>query len=141
MTAQQKDAFAFRYEKPDFPRGRKVQMLARTDRMHAIVNVVKEGGENNLHSHNHQDGFYYVLSGRVRFYTTGDALIGEFGPHEGIVIPRGYQYWFESTGEETLELLTVESYDAETLGEPMKDRVDHVPQTKNMTWLKEGQEQ
>ena len=140
MTAQVKDAFTFRYDKPEFPKGRRVKMLARTDRMHAIVSVVKEGGENNLHSHNHQDGFYYVLKGRVTFYTTDDKVIGELGPSEGIVIPRGYPYWFESSGEETLELLSVESYDAETKGEPMKDRIDHVPQKAHMTWLKEDAE-
>jgi mannose-6-phosphate isomerase-like protein (cupin superfamily) len=137
MSSRQTEAFTFQYDRPEFPKGRKVKMLARTDRMHAIVSSVKEGGENNLHSHRHQDGFYYVLKGRVTFYTTDDKVIGDLGPNEGIVIPRGYPYWFESSGEEMLELLSVESYDAETIGEPMKDRVDHQPQKTNMTWLKE----
>jgi hypothetical protein len=33
------------------------------------------------------------------------------GPHEGIHIPRGFYYWFESAGEEQLELLQVEAID------------------------------
>ena len=35
----------------------------------------------------------------------------EFGKHEGIHIPRGFYYWFESCGDETLELLQVEAVD------------------------------
>ena len=85
--------------------------LCRTDLLYSSVQVLKEGGENNLHAHNAQNGFWFVLSGRVRFYGAENKVLGEFGKHEGIHIPRGFYYWFESCGDETLELLQVEAVD------------------------------
>jgi mannose-6-phosphate isomerase-like protein (cupin superfamily) len=111
-----------------------VKMLARTDRAFFAVQVVRDGGENNLHSHKHVDGFWFVLSGRARFYTTGDELLGEFGPLEGVLVPRGYPYWFESCGEDELEILQFEASDI-AFGQPNEDRVDHTPQK---AWMNFG---
>ena len=72
--------------------------------------MVREGGDNNLHSHKGMDGFWMVLKGRVRWHGP-DGVIGEFGAHEGIVMPRNSRYWFESVGEDTLELLQVVAFD------------------------------
>jgi mannose-6-phosphate isomerase-like protein (cupin superfamily) len=92
------------------------------------MQYVKEGGENNLHSHRFMDGVYFCVKGRARFYGENDVVIGEVGPDEGMVITRGYRYWFESCGDEALELLLVQCFDR-----PMKeqkevddDRVDHI---------------
>ena len=74
--------------------------------MKGVVQVVKKhGGENNLHYHTRMDTFWMVLKGRVRFYGPGDVVLGEFGPHEGMVTPRYSRYWFENIGDEDLELL------------------------------------
>jgi mannose-6-phosphate isomerase-like protein (cupin superfamily) len=136
MEALTAEARTFRYEKPEIERGKKVLRLARTDRMIGLVHVVREGGENNLHSHPHQDGFYFVLKGKVRFYGQGDTLIGELGPFEGIVIPRGTAYWFESAGKEALELLSVESFDIpiKTDKELIEDRINHRPPQRALKW-------
>ncbi len=106
---------------------KKIVRLCRTDRMAAQVQIVGSGGENNLHSHAHQDGFWFVLSGRVRFYGEGDSLLGEFGPLQGVLIPRGFSYWFESCSEETLELLQLEAFDRPfgSEAEILADRVNH----------------
>jgi mannose-6-phosphate isomerase-like protein (cupin superfamily) len=74
-----------------------------------------------------------VLSGRARFYTTDDELLGDFGPMEGVVIPRGYPYWFESASDEPLELLQFEAADI-VIGQPNEDRVDHAPQKEWMNF-------
>ena len=71
------------------------------------------------------DGFWMVLAGRVRFYGPGDALIGEFGKYEGILIPRGEQYWFESASDdEELEILQMAGFEKGAKIE----RVDAEPQ-------------
>jgi mannose-6-phosphate isomerase-like protein (cupin superfamily) len=123
------DATVMRYKRPTLKEGqpKAVKMLGRTDRAFFAVQLVNEGGENNLHSHAHVDGFWFVLSGRARFYTTDDELLGDFGPLEGVVIPRGYPYWFESASDEPLELLQFEASDT-VFGQPNEDRVDHAPQ-------------
>lgn len=102
----------FRYDKPtEQSTDKAIVTLCQTDIIRGAVQVVREGGDNNLHSHTGMDGFWMVLKGRVRWYGPGDEVLGEFGLHEGIVMPRGAQYWFESIGEETLELLQVVAFD------------------------------
>jgi len=106
----------FRYEKPATIDGDKMIVdLAGSDIIRGRVQVVRKGGENNLHSHEGMDGFWLVLSGRVRFYGPGDEVIGEFGRHEGILIPRGEAYWFESADEsQDLELLQMAGFEKGT---------------------------
>ena len=53
--------------------------LCQTDIIRGAVQVVQEGGDNNLHSHTGMDGFWMVLKGAVRFYGPGDEVLGEFG--------------------------------------------------------------
>ena len=113
----------FRYEKPAAQSGAKsIVSLGQTDIIRGAVQVVREGGDNNLHSHNGMDGFWMVLRGRVRWHGP-DGVIGEFGVHEGIVMPRNAQYWFESVGADTLELLQVVAFDRNVGNE----RVDAEP--------------
>jgi mannose-6-phosphate isomerase-like protein (cupin superfamily) len=118
------EAAVFKYVKPDTDRAKTVVKLCRTDILYANVQVIASGGENNMHSHPAQDGFWLVLRGRVRFYGENDSVIAELGPYEGVMIPRGLPYWFESSSDEVLELLQVESID-----KAVKNvRVDYKPQ-------------
>jgi oxalate decarboxylase/phosphoglucose isomerase-like protein (cupin superfamily) len=102
----------FKYAKPDgVTAGKGFVALSRTDILKGVVQVVKKnGGENNLHYHSRMDSFWMVLKGRVRFYGPGDVVIGEFGPHQGMVTPRYSRYWFENIGDDDLELLQVAAY-------------------------------
>ena len=102
----------FRYRRPDeLKTKRGIAPLARSDILFSAVQIIREGGENSLHSHAAMDGFWFVLRGRARFYGAGDRLIGEIGLHEGVFVPRNVPYWFESVGDEWLELLQVEAID------------------------------
>jgi mannose-6-phosphate isomerase-like protein (cupin superfamily) len=112
------EAQIFRYETPsaDFEVGRKNTKLCQTDRIVGAVQLIRKGGETHMHSHPHLDGLWMVLSGKARFYGEGpngeDQLLGEFGKHEGVLIPRNFRYWFETASdEEPLELLQVEASD------------------------------
>ena len=114
LSPEQKEAFhraaeakmqPVKYTAPDSGRPKDVVLLAKSDRLRALVQIVRDGGENNLHYHTNSDTCWVVLQGRVRFYGVGDKLIGEYGPKEGILIPEGSRYWFEKTGDEDLEIL------------------------------------
>jgi mannose-6-phosphate isomerase-like protein (cupin superfamily) len=107
----EKEAKLFKYEKPEFEGVKKSLMLCNSDLMRVHVQVVKSGGENNLHTHTGEDAFWLVLGGAVRFYGEGDRVIGELKKHEGILIPRGLKYWFESASDEPLEILRVAARD------------------------------
>ena len=86
--------------------------LVRTKLGRMAVQVVHEGGENNLHYHLNSDTTWFVLKGRVKFYGPEDVVIAELGPNELISIPGGARYWFETSGTEDLEILQCVSFDS-----------------------------
>ncbi len=100
-----------KYARPAEKAPKVVVPLVRSDIMYCAVQVLRAGGENNLHSHTGMDGLWFVLRGRARFYGKDDVLIGEFGPHEGVFVPRNVPYWFEGVGDEPLEILQAEAVD------------------------------
>ena len=107
-----REASVFRYRRPEeLKTKRGIAPLVRSDILFSAVQIIREGGENSLHSHSAMDGFWFVLRGRARFYGAGDKLIGEICQHEGVFVPRNVPYWFESVGDELLELLQVEAID------------------------------
>lgn len=96
----------FRYDKPEpSDRPKDVVNLVRSGLLKVHVQIIREGGENNLHYHTRSETGWMVLRGKARFYGVGDALLAELGPNEGIFIPGGARYWFEKAGPEELELL------------------------------------
>ena len=120
-------ATVFAYQSPaelDKPKG--IARLCRSDIIYSSVQILNEGGENNLHAHSAQDGVWIVLKGRARFYGKDDALLAELGPLQGIHIPRGFYYWFEKIGDEPLEILQVEAIDKTIVNK----RLDATPLTE-----------
>jgi mannose-6-phosphate isomerase-like protein (cupin superfamily) len=102
----------FHYEKPaSSGKPKDVVELVRGNLFKGLVQVVREGGENNLHYHVNSETGWFVLQGRARFYGVDDVLLAELGPNEGIFIPGGARYWFEKTGPEDLELLQMVGLD------------------------------
>jgi mannose-6-phosphate isomerase-like protein (cupin superfamily) len=105
------DAKEFRHQTPEFAGPKKTWQVCNSDLMKVQVQVVKDGGENNLHTHTGEDAFWYVISGAVKFYGEGDKVVGEYKKGEGLLVPRGYKYWFESASSEPLEILRVTAKD------------------------------
>jgi mannose-6-phosphate isomerase-like protein (cupin superfamily) len=134
------EAVSFKYVKPEVKSGKAVVKLCQTDRMIGIMQVVAKGGETNLHSHPSLDGMWMVMSGRVRFYGPEDKVIGEYGKYEGVLIPRGCPYWFESVGEEEAELLQVEAFDIRigSTEKLMKNRIDYAQRNRPMESMVES---
>jgi len=117
MTPQEKEAFhqeaesriaVTKYAKPAADgKPKQITLLGNSRLVKALVQTVRDGGENNLHYHVHSDTVWFVLKGRARFYGVGDKLIAEIGEHETILMPGGARYWFEKAGPDDLELLQV----------------------------------
>ena len=105
----------FRYVRPDLEKKpRAITRLCMGDIMCGLVQEIKKGGETTLHSHSGMDGFYMVMAGKARFWGEDENVIGEFGPMEGVYIPRDTKYWFESASEEEpLQLLQIEAFTRE----------------------------
>jgi mannose-6-phosphate isomerase-like protein (cupin superfamily) len=130
----------FKFVNPETGKAKTVVWLARTDRLFATMQCITKGGETNLHSHSHLDGFWFVVKGRARFYSDVDTVACELGPMEGALVPRGVKYWFESASDEPLELLQVEASDValRTHQELMADRTNHAAGTRTGTSVQIG---
>jgi mannose-6-phosphate isomerase-like protein (cupin superfamily) len=85
--------------------GKTSTRLVRTGHLNSGVQVVAQGGETNLHAHSSQDEIWFVLSGTATFYTEGDRVVARLGQHEGLLIPHGAAYWFESSSDENLVIM------------------------------------
>ncbi|MBT3793539.1 MAG: hypothetical protein HN658_07830 [Rhodospirillales bacterium] len=104
---------SFKYTKPeDFEATKGIIRLCHSDILQGLVQVIKSGGENNLHFHEGMDTYWMVLKGRAAFYGPGDTLIAEYGPMEGLMMPREARYWFaKASDDEDLELLQIICYE------------------------------
>jgi mannose-6-phosphate isomerase-like protein (cupin superfamily) len=105
-------ATAFRYRLPEGTDSEPkiVVELARTELLSAHIQVVRGGGETNLHAHNGEDAMWYVLGGQAAFYDENGAK-RTLGKDDAILLPSGVRYWFESVGDEPLEILRVSARD------------------------------
>ena len=86
--------------------GRTNQVLARTETFEVRAKVYAAGGENALHTHLDEDHTFFVLDGEATFYGP-DGQSTVVGRYEGLMIPAGAYYRFESTGETNLVLLRI----------------------------------
>jgi mannose-6-phosphate isomerase-like protein (cupin superfamily) len=92
------------------------------------VQVIANGGENNLHHHPGNEAVYFVMNGAAKFYTTHDEPVAELKKNDYLYVPAGAPYWFESSSTENLVLIRV--------GAQLQQddrRIDLSPATPNMT--------
>jgi hypothetical protein len=102
--------------------------LCESDIVEGSIQCIPSGGDNNLHYHPGTDGFWMVLKGKCKFYGP-DGVIGEYGPMEGILMPRNARYWFE-TGDPSQELHLLH-ISAKTQEKVQNSRVAVDPQKDN----------
>jgi mannose-6-phosphate isomerase-like protein (cupin superfamily) len=121
---QTMSSFAHNPAQPEKRKGKAYVKLVSSDVMMAEIQIVSEGGENNMHSHPATDGFWWVVRGSARFYDENDQPT-EIGVEEGIFVPRGVPYWFEKGGDEPLHLLHVAARSSNFTEFP--NRVNHRP--------------
>lgn len=118
----------FSYKKPEDwgDRPKCTVRLCDSGLLRGHIQVLKaNGGENNLHYHSKVDGMFTVLSGKIKFYGPEDKLIGEFGPLEGVVIPKNARYWFENTADSDAEVMLVQGF--HEFGADTSGRTDSAP--------------
>lgn len=87
--------------------GRSNQVVAHSDDMTVTVKVYAEGGENALHTHQSEDHSFFVLAGQATFHLGKEDRVVVVNRYEGVLLPKGAFYRFESTGKENLVLYRV----------------------------------
>lgn len=80
--------------------------MANTDMMSIRIKCYASGGENVLHAHPGEDHSFIILAGKARFFGK-DGEIAVLTRNDGILLPAGSYYKFQSCGEESLVLLRV----------------------------------
>ena len=110
---------AFNYAALQLDEGRpkKLRFLHKGSLLQVEMQLVGPGGETNLHAHTGQEETWIVLSGKARFHGREPGETWEIGPFDGVFIPQGTPYWFESVGDEPLEILRVSARDPNTRDE------------------------
>lgn len=101
----------FSFARPgELPKGERGHVrLCNGEILRGTVQILPKGFANSLHYHPAAEGFWMVLSGRIRFYYGEDhRFLGDFGPMSGVLIPRNGRYWFEQCGGEETHLLQVQ---------------------------------
>lgn len=94
----------FHLKTPLLSEGRTNKALASTDLLKLRIKVYAEGGENSLHTHLDEDHAFVVLEGQASFHDEeGTTTIVD--KHQGIMLPKGTLYYFQSTGDTNLVLL------------------------------------
>ena len=116
QTVAPAKASHYRVRAPLLKEGRMDTVMAETDNMQVRVKVYAQGGENALHTHLDQDHTFVVLQGQARFWDeTGAEQV--YGRNEGIMLPRGAYYRFESCGDVPLVMLRVAARNGKRTGD------------------------
>ena len=71
---------------------------AKTEVLNVTVKVYADGGENEMHAHVGEDHAFVVLSGQATFHVGSDENCRVVNKYEGVMLPSGTEYWFQSTG-------------------------------------------
>ena len=84
--------------------GRLTKRLCEADSMTVTGKVYAQGGENALHTHTSQDHSFFVIGGQATFFDENDETT-VVNPMEGVLLPAGAFYWFQSTGDVNLVMV------------------------------------
>jgi mannose-6-phosphate isomerase-like protein (cupin superfamily) len=105
MTTTTSRAQIFDLRTPYLRQGRTTEVRANTDLLTVTVKVYAEGGENAMHCHPEEDHAFIVIEGQATFHIDSDDNIKVINPLEGVMLPKGTFYWFESTGDRNLVMI------------------------------------
>lgn len=104
-TTTRTDAQVFDLRTPYLAQGRTTDVRARTDLMTVTIKVYAEGGENAMHSHPYEDHAFIVVEGQATFHLGSDDNVKAVNKYEGVMLPKGSFYRFESSGSENLVMI------------------------------------
>jgi mannose-6-phosphate isomerase-like protein (cupin superfamily) len=109
QTVKTPEATKFNLKAQLLSRGRTMDLLAMTETFKADIKVYAEGGENTAHTHTEEDHLFVVLQGQATFHINRPEETKVVDVHEGVLVPKGAYYWFQSSGDENLVLFRVGS--------------------------------
>ena len=106
-TQTRPQAQVFSMRTPLLEQGRTTDIVAKTDLLTVTTKVYAEGGENAIHTHPTEDHAFIVLQGQATFHTELEDNVKVVNRYDGVMLPMGSLYWFQSTGDENLVMVRV----------------------------------
>ncbi len=100
-------AQVFTLKTPYLEQGITSDLRSQTDMLSVLIKVYADGGENRMHNHPDEDHSFIVLEGEATFHLESDDNVRVVRPYEGVMLPKGASYWFQSSGEGNLVMLRV----------------------------------
>ena len=116
MTTTTSAAQVYDLRTPYLTQGRTTGLRSRTELMTIIVKVYAEGGENGMHRHPYEDHTFIVIEGQATFRIDTDDNVKVVNRYEGVMLPKGTFYWFESTGDCNLVMIRAGASDERPTG-------------------------
>ena len=109
MTLQETATRAqvFNLTTPYLVQGITSEQRARSELLSVLIKVYASGGENRMHAHVYEDHSFIVLEGEATFHVDGEDNVCVLKAYEGVMLPKGTYYRFESSGERNLVMLRV----------------------------------
>ena len=104
--------------------GRTTNFVADGEFLHVAVKVYAEGGENALHAHAGDDHLHFVLDGEATFYDE-DGNTTVVHKNEGMFLPQGALYYFHSSGDTNLVMISTYARQPGRTGEGRVARDGH----------------
>lgn len=104
-TQAKPEAQFFALEAPLLAEGRSDTTVAKTDLLKLRLKVYASGGENVLHVHPYEDHSFVILQGEATFHIGTEDEIKVLTKYQGVMLPRGVPYWFQSSAPENLVML------------------------------------
>jgi len=105
VTTTKSGTQVFDLRTPYLDQGRTTDVRAKTDLMTVTVKVYAEGGENAMHCHPYEDHTFIVIEGQATFHLDTDDNARVVNKYEGVMLPKGAFYWFESSGDQNLVMI------------------------------------
>ena len=99
-------AQVFNLRMPLLSEGMSMDLLTNTELLWIWGKVYAQGGENALHAHTGEDHAFVVLDGEATFHDQDDNIT-VVKRYEGILLPKGAYYYFQSTGDTNLVMMRV----------------------------------
>jgi mannose-6-phosphate isomerase-like protein (cupin superfamily) len=119
--AEHRGPSAFRVRAQMLSKGRTETVLAASNLLTVRLKMYASGGENTLHAHQEEDHVFIILQGAAEFFD-GDGSLGFFTANQGVLLPKGSMYRFNSCEGEPLVMLRIGSPNEAALG--LDGRVD-----------------
>jgi mannose-6-phosphate isomerase-like protein (cupin superfamily) len=118
-------------------KGRSDYVLAKTDTMSVRIKCYAQGGENVLHAHSGEDHTFVVLAGEAHFFGE-HGEIAKLSRNEGILLPEGAFYRFQSCGDEPLILMRVGAINGDVTTQRLGLEGESIPGTSKANKHEDG---